>query len=199
MKSQIDEKQNESTKFKSLWEASKESLKKQKNASEDEIKSLRRDIQLFREEKDVLSREHSLHLSSANKNLSKTKEELEKLAKEKEELSRSKSLEETTRKNLEKEHETLKRANSDLASQVKLFKTESVKMKRKMVELVEAENKSQKSEAENEELRRNLLQKDDTISVLSKEVERAKHMEKKQLSMIEMFKEQVKNGKEVLF
>ncbi|CAG5078655.1 Oidioi.mRNA.OKI2018_I69.PAR.g9045.t1.cds [Oikopleura dioica] len=194
LKSQIDEKQNESNKFKSLWEASKESLKKQKDASENEIKSLQRDIQLFREEKDVLSREHSLHLSSANKNLSKTKEKLEKLAREKEELSRSKSLEETTRKNLEKEHETLKRANSDLASQVKLFKTESVKMKRKMVELVEAEHKSQKSEAENDELRRNLVQKDDAISVLSKEVERAKQVEKKQLSMIEMFKEQVKNA-----
>jgi len=68
-------------------------------------------------------------------------------------------------------------------------------MKRKMVELVEAETRSERSAAENDALRRAMDEKDDTISVLSNEIEKAKVTEKKQFSMIEMFKEQVKNGK----
>ena len=87
------------------------------------------------------------------------------------------------------------RANTDLNMQVKLFKTESVKMKRKMVELVEAETRSERSAAENDSLRRAMGEKDDTISLLSNKIEKAEVTEKKQLSMIEMFKEQVKNGK----
>ena len=103
-------------------------------------------------------------------------------------------MEEKTRKDLEEEHETIKRANTDLNMQVKLFKTESVKMKRKMVELVEAETRGERSAAENDALRRAMGEKDDTISLLSSEIEKSKATENKQLSMIEMFKEQVKNG-----
>ena len=68
-------------------------------------------------------------------------------------------------------------------------------MKRKMVELVEAETRGERSVAENDALRRAMGEKDDTISLLSSEIEKSKATEKKQLSMIEMFKEQVKNGK----
>ena len=121
--------------------------------------------------------------------------EVQSLKTEKEELVRSKSLEETARKELEEQHETIKRANTDLNMQVKLFKTESVKMKRKMVELVEAETRSERCAAENDTLRQAMGEKDDTISLLSSEIEKAKVTEKKQLSMIEMFKEQVRNGK----
>ncbi|CBY38812.1 unnamed protein product [Oikopleura dioica] len=194
LKSQIGEKQNESSKFKSLWDASKDSLKRQKDASEREINSLRSHVELLRGEKEALSAQHDQNILSANENVSMAQAELQKLASEKEELSRSKSLEEKAKKDLEKEHETIKRANSDLNLQVKLFKTESVKMKRKMVELVEAETRSERSAAENDDLRQAISEKDDTISLLSSEIEMSKMTEKTQLSMIEKFKEQVKNA-----
>ncbi|CBY31680.1 unnamed protein product [Oikopleura dioica] len=194
LKTQIGEKQNESSKFKSLWDASKDSLKRQKEGSEREINSLRSQVELLRGEKEALSAQHDQNLLSANEDVSMAQAELEKLASEKEELSRSKSLEEKARKDLEKDHETIKRANSDLNLQVKLFKTESVKMKRKMVELVEAESRSKRSAAENDDIRQAMSEKDDTISLLSSEIEKSKMTEKKQLSMIEKFKEQVKNA-----
>ena len=150
-------------------------------------------------EKEALSAHHDRSLLSANENISKAQAEVQSLKLEKEKLCRSKSLEEKARKDLEEEHETIKRANSDLSSQVKLYKTESVKMKRKMVELVEAETRSERSAAENDALRRAMSEKDDTISLLAKEVDKSKTTEKKQLSMIEMFKEQVKNGKNSFF